>query len=315
MKPRTHKTTARVTSSLDRHRIGGADLHVHTTHSDGVCSPCEVVIAAARVGLAALAITDHDNVSALAVARTEAARWGVELIAGVELTCEFEDREIHILGHFIHDDDPKLLDAMAALVAGRTTRLKAMAAQLATLGLSIDVPALKRAFPRAILGRRHLADFLARTGQVKSPREAFARYLGDGCPACAPKPRLDAARAIALIHAAGGVAGLAHPPFNFRESSLRVLVDLGLRAIEVQGPGTSLPLRRRLEAQADRLALVGIGGSDFHAPNGPGRWVGFITTDPDQLQRLRDRRQPRPSEVSEGPPTDRPTDDRRSSVE
>ena len=92
----------------------GADLHVHTTHSDGACSPCEVVVAAANVGLKALAITDHDTLSAIAVARPEAERLGVELIAGVELTAEYEGREVHILGHFVRDDDPGLVAATSA---------------------------------------------------------------------------------------------------------------------------------------------------------------------------------------------------------
>src|SRR5262249_57093193 len=96
----------------------GADLHVHTTHSDGACSPCEVVVAAARVGLAALAITDHDTVSALTVAGPEAARWGIELVAGVEVSGNSNAREIYILGHFIRDDDQPLIAAMEALLTG-----------------------------------------------------------------------------------------------------------------------------------------------------------------------------------------------------
>src|SRR6185312_17298666 len=94
----------------DRTKLrAGADLHIHTTHSDGVCSPCEVVNAAGCVGLSALAITDHDTLSAIAVARPEAARLGVELVAGIELTARNEQgREIHILGHFVRDDDPAL---------------------------------------------------------------------------------------------------------------------------------------------------------------------------------------------------------------
>ncbi len=153
---------------------------------------------------------------------------------------------------------------------------------------------------------------------MKSPREAFARYLGDGCPACAPKPRLDAARAIALIHGAGGVAGLAHPPFNLRESSLRVprrLEPPRPSRFKDQSapapPATGSDLKPRPTASR----LVGIGGSDFHAPNGPGRWVGFITTDPDQLKRLRDRRQPSTTDVSQCLPPNPPTDDRYSPVE
>ncbi len=150
MKPNPHKATAIIPPSLPRYgRRGAADLHVHTTHSDGVCSPCEVVVAAARVGLAALAITDHDSVSALAAARPEAVRWDIELVAGVELTCGQDGRELHILGHFFRDDDPALLETLASLRAGRGHRIEAMVAKLRTLGLLIDLDAVRRVFPRA----------------------------------------------------------------------------------------------------------------------------------------------------------------------
>jgi predicted metal-dependent phosphoesterase TrpH len=263
---------------------------VHTTHSDGVCSPCEVVIAARCVGLTALAITDHDTLSAIDVARPEAARVGVELIGGVELTAvDDRGREIHILGHFVRDDDPALRAATAALRAARADRLHAMADQLAVLGLQVDLVALGQAFPRATLGRRHLADWLVRTHQVANLREAFARYLGDGGPAEVAKPRLPWGKAITLIRGAGGVAGLAHPPYDLGETALRILVEGGLAALEVAGPG--IPARRggRLRAWADRMALVPIAGSDFHAPDRPGRWVGSITTAGPELERLRAR--------------------------
>src|SRR3954449_3860993 len=116
-------------------RPPAADLHVHTTHSDGVCSPCEVVVAAAGVGLTALSITDHDTLSAIAVARPEVARLGLELVAGVELTAELQGREVHILGHFIHDDDVNLLDATTELRLRRAERLRAMVGRLECLGL------------------------------------------------------------------------------------------------------------------------------------------------------------------------------------
>jgi 3',5'-nucleoside bisphosphate phosphatase len=262
-------------------------LHVHTTHSDGVCSPCEVVVAAARVGLGALAITDHDTVSAVAVARPEAAWWGIELIPGVELTSEYDGRELHILGHFIREDDAALLEAMARLRSGRSERVSKMIKQLTALGFSIEEQMLRRAFPRAVPGRRHVAEFLVATRQVPNLREVFLQYLGDGRPACVDKPRLDSGRAIALIEAAGGVAALAHPPADLRESVLQSLVEQGLRAIEVDGPGFSRNLSSRIQARASRLGLIPIAGSDFHAPDRPGRWVGAITTDRDQLECLR----------------------------
>lgn len=265
----------------------GADLHVHTTHSDGVCSPCEVVNAAAGVGLAALAITDHDTVSALAVARPEASRLGVELIGGVEWTAELDGREVHILGHFVRDDDPGVVAASARLRAARADRLAAMADRLEALGLSVDLEALRRAFPRATLGRRHLADWLTRTGQVVGEREAFERYLGDGGAAQVPKPRLAWTEAVALTAAAGGVSALAHPPFDLRESTLKALAVGGLGAIEVAGPGINPRLGARWRAWADALALVPLAGSDFHAPGRPGRWVGAVRTPAADLERLR----------------------------
>lgn len=266
-----------------------ADLHVHTTHSDGVCSPCEVVNAAASVGLTAVAITDHDTLSAVAVARPESVRLGLELVPGIELTAEFEGREVHILGHFVRDDDPALVAATTALRLGRVDRLKAMVARLAELGLSVDLKALERAFPRATLGRRHLAEWLVRTDQVSGQREAFARYLGDAGPADVPKPRLAAAVAIALIRGAGGVAGLAHPPYDLRELTLRSFVEVGLGSLEVDGHGIDARRGRRLRDWADRYRLVPIAGSDFHASDRPGRWIGSITTPGVDLERLRER--------------------------
>jgi predicted metal-dependent phosphoesterase TrpH len=260
-----------------------------------------VVVAAARVGLTALAITDHDTVSALAVARPEAARWGVELVAGVELTCVYDEREFHILGHFIRDDDPALVTAMASVRDGRAHRVEEMAARLEALGLSIDLGAVKRAFPRATLGRRHLADYLSRTRQVASTREVFARYLGDGGPACVAKPRLDGRQAIALIRGAGGVAALAHPPHDLRQSTFQALVADGMQALEVDGPGFSTGKSRRLRDLAGRLGLVGIAGSDFHAPDRAGRWVGAITAPLDVLERLRKAAQRDPSETDTAP--------------
>lgn len=271
-------------------RRGGADLHVHTTHSDGFCSPSEVVTAAAGVGLSALAITDHDTVSALAVARPEAVRLGVELISGVELTCEYEGREIHLLGYFLRDDDPDLLAATARLRADRADRFAAMVERLNGLGLSVDPKAVRHRFPRAALGRRHLAEYLARSRQVGSVRDAFDRFLADGKPAAVAKTRLDAFEAIALVHRAGGVVSWAHPRFNLRLESLRTLADAGLDAIETAGPGVDKRVGRRFRDWAEALDLIPTAGTDFHAPDRPGRWVGAITTPDEDVERLRAKR-------------------------
>jgi predicted metal-dependent phosphoesterase TrpH len=266
---------------------GAADLHVHTTHSDGALSPGEVVRAAASVGLAAVAITDHDTLSALAVARPEGVRVGIELIPGIELTAERDGREIHLLGHFLDDEDSALRDAVADLRRRRTARIGAMADRLAGLGLRIDLDAIRNAYPRATIGRKHLADWLVRSGQCANARDAFGRYLGDGGPGHVPKPRIPWREAIALIRAAGGVAGLAHPPFDLRQSMLREMTHGGLGAIEVAGPGVDRKCGLRWRDWAEAMGLVPIAGSDFHAPDRPGRWVGAVTTPADDLARLR----------------------------
>jgi hypothetical protein len=266
---------------------GAADLHIHTTHSDGACSPGEVVRAAASVGLAALAITDHDTLSAIAVARPEAERLGIELIAGIELTAEREGKEIHILGHFFRDDDPALLSAVSDLRNRRAARVEAMADRLRGLGLLVDLTAIRDAYPRATIGRKHLADWLVRTGQAVTPRDAFARYLGDGGPIQVPKPRLDWRYAIALIREAGGVAGLAHPPFDLRQSVLAEMAEGGLGSIEVAGLGIERRCGLRWRGWAEGIGLVPIAGSDFHSADRPGRWVGAVTTPAGDLERLR----------------------------
>jgi predicted metal-dependent phosphoesterase TrpH len=265
-----------------------ADLHVHTTHSDGACSPREVVVAAAQVGLAALAITDHDTVSALPDARDEAGRLGVELVPGVELTCEYEGREVHLLGYFF-GDHPDLLAAVDRLRAERVGRFAEMAAKLVELGLVVDLTAVRRCFPRAVLGRRHLAEYLFRTKQTQTVREAFDRYLADGKPACVVKERLDAFEAIALVGAAGGVVSWAHPPFTLKLESLRTLAGAGLGAIETAGPGIQNRVGRRFRDWAEILDLVPTAGSDFHAADRPGRRVGAVMTPDADLERLRAR--------------------------
>jgi predicted metal-dependent phosphoesterase TrpH len=271
-------------TSLDGH----ADLHVHSTHSDGALSPCQIIVAAARVGLAAVAITDHDTVSALAVARVESTRWPVQLIAGVEITCSFLGRELHLLGYHFRDDDVELTAALDGLRAARVDRLEAIAAHLRQFSLHVDLAVIRRAHPRAALGRRLIADYLVRTGQVSGVREAFVRYLNDEQLAAVPKPRLDVARAIGLVRKAGGVTAWAHPPFDVRFESLQSLAGQGLQAVEVDGPGFTKKLSRRLRDWADALGLIPTAGSDFHAPDRPGHWVGAISSPPEALSRLRE---------------------------
>src|SRR5262245_19957263 len=189
---------------------GRADLHLHTTHSDGTYTPAEVVALARRSGLSAVAVTDHDTTGGVAGA-CAAAPAGVEVIAGVEVTAGHDGREVHLLGYFVRPDDPALCAALADLRAHRRERFHAMVGRLRDRGVSVEDGELPGHDGPAALGRRTLAVLLERTGQVGSVREAFTRYLADDGPVNLPKARLPLQEAIRLVRAAGGVTSLAHP--------------------------------------------------------------------------------------------------------
>lgn len=267
----------------------GADLHVHTTRSDGSCSPGAVVRSAASVGLGAVAITDHDTLRALAPAQREAERLGIELVPGVELSAAGPDdgRESHLLGYFFDSSHPALTAALDRLRAARLERVQAMAERLERLGFRVDLEALRRAFPRAALGRRHLALWLVRTGQVAAHRLVFERYLGDDGPAFVPKPLIPWPEAIALVLEAGGAVGLAHPGRDWPRRRLWALREAGLGALEVDGPKVGRRQAARLRSDAEALGLIPIAGSDFHEPGRPGAWVGSVATPLEDLERLR----------------------------
>src|SRR5207302_1088489 len=158
---------------------GRADLHLHTTHSDGEYTPAQVVDLARRSGLAAVALTDHDTVGEIAAARG-AAGSGLEVVPGVEISAEYEGRELHLLGYFFRPDDPALLAALAGLRRHRAERFRTMAGRLRGLGLSVEDEELDRLDGATALGRRHLAVLLAESGQVGSPAEAFAGVARPG---------------------------------------------------------------------------------------------------------------------------------------
>ena len=263
---------------------GRADLHLHTTHSDGSYTPAEVVDLARRAGLSAVAVTDHDTLGGLPAARAAAAGCGVEVIAGVEITAEFRGREMHLLGYFVAPDDEPLNSALAMIRRHRAERFRAMVERLRQCGIHLGEERQAPAAPEA-LGRRHLAESLVRAGHVRTVREAFMRYLGDNGRAAVPKKRLPAAEALALVRGAGGVAAWAHPPYDCHQDSLAELRAMGLGAVEAEDPDVRPSRGRQLRAWAAALELAVTGGSDCH---GPGRRaVGACTVSAEELERLR----------------------------
>jgi 3',5'-nucleoside bisphosphate phosphatase len=266
---------------------GRADLHVHTTHSDGTYTPAEVVDLARRSGLAALAITDHDTVAGIQPARAAALGLNVEIIAGVEITAEYEEREFHLLGYFIDIDDEALLEALGRLRRHRLGRFWDMAGRLRACGIAFDDQELQALAGAGTVGRRHLAELLIRARRAGSVREAFSRYLSDGGRIAVPKLRLPVREALALVRGAGGVASWAHPAYDCSRESLAALRDLGLGAVEAGYPAFRLSRSRELRAWAAELGLAVTAGSDCHGPTPLGRSIGACSVDPDQLAAIR----------------------------
>lgn len=268
---------------LARPRLAGrADLHLHSTASDGAYTPAQVIDLARRAGLAAVALTDHDTLAGLPEARS-AAGAALEVIAGVEITTELHGRELHLLAYFIDPDDMPLNAALATIRQGRADRFAEMIERLRGCGLSVHDDGLHAA-PDA-LGRRHLAEMLVRQGHVANVREAFARYLADGKPGCVAKRRLAVAEAIALVRGAGGVAAWAHPTYDGTWERLRELAGLGLGAVEAAHAEARPARVQELRTWARALGLAVTGGSDCH---GPGRRsVGHCTISDEELDALR----------------------------
>jgi predicted metal-dependent phosphoesterase TrpH len=263
---------------------GRADLHVHTTCSDGVYRPAQIVELARRAGLAAVAITDHDTLAGVEPARQAATN--VEIIAGVEITAEHHDHELHLLGYFISVDNAQLRVALARLHERRAERFREMVDRLRAFGIELDRDAI-RAPMGATLGRRHLADLLVRTGKAANIREAFQRWLGDRGRVNTPKARLPAAEAIALVRQAGGVAAWAHPSYDATIDSLQELRDVGLQAIEVDYPHCRHSRTLALRGWAKELGLAVTGGSDCHGPEQPARGLGSCSVTDAELAALR----------------------------
>lgn len=253
----------------DAHETQGyVDLHSHSTASDGASAPVAVVETAARAGLAAVALTDHDTLAGVAEAIDAGERLGVRVVAGVELSLMDGENEVHMLGLHI-SRIPALQDELESVRDSRRSRAEQIVARLNGLGVPISVHAVLEQAGGGAIGRPHIARALIAGGWVRDQREAFDRYLGAGRPANVEKQRITVADGIRLIHQCGGLAIVAHPGADGRRERVEPLVALGLDGLEVRHPGHSAEDMLRIGALADHFGLVKSGGSDWHgAANG-----------------------------------------------
>jgi predicted metal-dependent phosphoesterase TrpH len=268
-----------------------ADLHVHSSASDGTDPPAEVMRRAALAGLDVVALTDHDTVAGHAEAR--AAAGPVTLLPGMELSCRLASRSLHLLAYLFDPDQPELAAELARIRDDRVLRARAMVDKLASLGVDISWEQVAAIAGQAVVGRPHIARAMAASGAIASPREAFTRdWIADGGRAYVGRYALDPARAIGLVRAAGGVAVLAHPRAGrdtwVTDEQITGLAAAGLAGLEVFHPDQSEAERARLLALAHDLDLVATGGSDDHGSL-TGYRLGCETTSAEAYQDLLSR--------------------------
>lgn len=241
-----------------------ADLHTHTTASDGRLSPPGLVEKAALRGIERLSITDHDTVAAYPLARIAAQRLGVALLPGVELSVQVDDRDIHLLAYGFDLANPALATALEAYRRKRVERAEAIVDRLAGLGHRLRLERVHYHAKGEVVGRPHIAKAMLEAGLVSTFGEAFDRFLGTTAPAYVPKTDQPASEMIALVHAAGGVTVLAHPGIALDETIAAMLVADGLDGVEVVHPAHDPMAERRWAAFAARHDLLTTGGSDYH---------------------------------------------------
>lgn len=243
---------------------GVADLHAHSTASDGCQAPSEVVRQAALAGLPIMALTDHDSVAGVAEARAAGEALGVRVIAGCEFSVQGDWGEVHLLGYFLPDDDPRLTGELTRLRDLRADRGRAMVHAIQKLGLPIDQADVDREAGGGAVGRPHVARALVARKVVRSIDEAFDRLLGRGRPAYVGKVLPEMGAICSLIREVGGVSSLAHPKERATRQSLLGFQAMGLDGVEVLHPSHSGPVRAQIDRLAQDLGLLRTGGSDSH---------------------------------------------------
>lgn len=265
-----------------------ADLHAHTTFSDGLYSPDELADHMAAAGLSGFAVTDHDTVAGLADSEKAAHARNLDFIPGIEMSTQLDGVEMHLLGYYINVADPAIVRYTTDVPQKRYDRAEAIVLRLNELGVPIEMDEVASVAGEGTIGRPHIASVLHRSGQVSSMAEAFGRYIRDGAPAFVPTVKVSTLDAIEIIHGAGGVAVLAHPGHWTRHSTLLTLIRAGLDGIEVRHPSHKSWLSTYYRKLVTDFVLVATGGSDFHGHrSGEDRHLGKFGVFEDELSALR----------------------------
>lgn len=250
------------------------DLHVHSTESDGTLTPQELIRLGKEKNLAAIALTDHDTVSGLPIARLAAQKLGLEFVPGIELSTDYNGTEVHVLGYYIDDENPNFLHKLNHFRTSREERNRKMTEKLQNIGFSFTYEDLQTAYPHSVITRAHFARYLAEHGMVKDRDTVFRKYLGNGCCCYVPREKITPFEAIDLIHAGSGLAYFAHPilchmNYDRLDAFVKTLKEHGLTGLEAVYSTYTSGDERNIRRLAAKYNLLISGGSDFHGANKP----------------------------------------------
>lgn len=256
------------------------DLHIHTTASDGSFPPREIVKMALDIGLAAIAITDHDTTSGVREAMVAGAKLGMEIIPGIELSVNYNEKSFHMLGYFIDPDEVLLNERLKEVRRFREERNPRIIAKLNELGMELTIEEAMSKTSGDTLGRPHIATVLLEKGYVKNTQEAFDKFLAKGAAAYVERDRITSIEAIKLLNGAGGVAVLAHPGiYKLTDDELDGIISglaaAGLQGLEVIYPEHTRDMESKYYEMAEKYGLAVTGGTDFHGDVKPDIKLGY----------------------------------------
>jgi predicted metal-dependent phosphoesterase TrpH len=267
------------------------DLHLHTTASDGRCTPDDLVQRAHAAGLRIISVTDHDTAAAVPAVEASARSFGMEVIRGIEITSVHSGKDVHVLAYNLPQHIPDLEKLMSDQRQLRIERAQEIARRLAQLGASIDTDEMLRSATSntgKAIARPQIAQLLIAAGHVASVAEAFDRFLGEDSPAYVPHRGVSPMEVVSMIVAAGGLASLAHPGYTKRDEIIPAMVEAGLGAIEAFHSSHDPATEDAYVEMTDRLGLAATGGSDYHG-EGTRRaeFFGKVGLPENRLERLR----------------------------
>lgn len=268
-----------------------ADLHLHTAFSDGTYTPQELVGDAANLGLSGISIVDHDTVDGIDRALSAGSALGVEVLAGIELTTEYEGTEVHILGYLFDHKNKHLIEKLTFLKKFRVERIYKITDKLKALGLNLEAKSVFDMAQEGTPGRLHIARVMVKEGFVNSVYEAFNKYIGDKCYAYVSGFKLSPRDGIKLIRDSGGIPVFAHPHSVASDELISRFVDFGLMGLEVYYPEYTQSMINFYLGLAKKMNLLVTGGSDCHGTAKPEIKLGMIKIPYELVEKLKEAKE------------------------